>query len=73
LVSFRALERSDFPLLQQWLSESHVDAWWHEPLDRAGLEQKYGLRIDGIEPTHVFIIEHQGQPIGWIRDPLTWL
>jgi aminoglycoside 6'-N-acetyltransferase len=67
LVSFRALERSDFPLLQRWLSEPHIDAWWHEPLDLAGLEQKYGPRIDGIEPTHVFIIEHEDKPIGWIQ------
>jgi aminoglycoside 6'-N-acetyltransferase len=67
LVSFRALERSDFPLLQRWLSEPHVNAWWHEPLDLAALEQKYGPRIDGIEPTHVFIIEHESQPIGWIQ------
>jgi RimJ/RimL family protein N-acetyltransferase len=67
LVSFRALERSDFPLLQRWLSEPHVDAWWHEPLDLAGLEQKYGPRIDRIEPTHVFIIGHETLPIGWIQ------
>ena len=67
MVSFRALERSDFPLLERWLSEPHVDAWWHEPLDLAGLEQKYGPRIDGTEPTHVFIIEHETQPIGWIQ------
>jgi RimJ/RimL family protein N-acetyltransferase len=67
LVSFRALERSDFPLLQRWLSEPHVNAWWHDALDLAGLEQKYGRRIDGIEPTHVFIIEHESRPIGWIQ------
>jgi aminoglycoside 6'-N-acetyltransferase len=67
VVSFRALERSDFPLLQRWLSEPHVDAWWHESLDLAGLEQKYGPRIDGIEPTHAFIIEHESRPMGWIQ------
>jgi aminoglycoside 6'-N-acetyltransferase len=67
LVSFRALERSDFPLLQRWLSEPHVDAWWREPLDLAGLEQKYGPRIEGIEPTHVFIIGYETRSIGWIQ------
>jgi RimJ/RimL family protein N-acetyltransferase len=67
LVSFRALARPDFSLLLRWLSEPHVDAWWHEPLDLTRLEQKYGPRIDGIEPTHVFIIEHEAQPIGWIQ------
>ncbi len=67
LVSFRPLARSDFPLLQRWLSEPHVDAWWHEPLELAGLEKKYGPRIDGIEPTHVLILEHDARPIGWIQ------
>jgi RimJ/RimL family protein N-acetyltransferase len=66
-ISFRALERSDFLLLQRWLSEPHVDQWWHEALDLAGLEQKYGPCIDGIEPTHVFIIEHESRPMGWIQ------
>jgi aminoglycoside 6'-N-acetyltransferase len=67
LLSFRALERSDFPLLQGWLSAPHVDAWWHDALDLAGLEHKYGPRIDGIEPTYVFMIERGSQPIGWIQ------
>jgi aminoglycoside 6'-N-acetyltransferase len=67
LISFRALERSAFPLLQRWLSEPHVDVWWHNALDLAGLELKYGPRIDGIEPTHVFIIEYESRPIGWIQ------
>jgi aminoglycoside 6'-N-acetyltransferase len=53
LVSFRALARSDFPLLQRWLSEPHIDAWWQGPLDLPGLEQKYGPRVDHIEPCHV--------------------
>lgn len=41
--------------------------WWREPLDLAGVEAKYGPRVDGAEPTHVFVIEHGGRPIGWIQ------
>jgi aminoglycoside 6'-N-acetyltransferase len=67
LISFRRLVRSDFPLLQQWLSEPHVDRWWHQPLDLPRLEQKYGPRIDGMEPVHVFIMEYGDRPIGWIQ------
>lgn len=66
-ISFRALERSDFPLLRRWLSEPHVDEWWHEPLDLPGLEKKYGPRIDEVEPTRVFVMEHEKRPIGWIQ------
>jgi RimJ/RimL family protein N-acetyltransferase len=66
-ISFRPLRRSDFPLLQEWLSAPHVVAGWHEPLDLGGVEAKYGPRIDGTEPTHVFIIEYTGRPVGWIQ------
>jgi len=66
-LSFRPLRSSDFPLLQEWLSAPHVAAWWHEPLDLAGVYAKYGPRVDGTEPTHVFVIEHNGRPIGWIQ------
>jgi hypothetical protein len=32
-----------------------------------GASKKYGARIDGIESTHVFIIEYESRPIGWIQ------
>ena len=44
-----------------------MDAWWHERLDLAGVAEKYGRRVDGFEPTHVFVIEHEGRPVGWIQ------
>jgi len=44
-----------------------VDAWWHEPLDLATVAAKYGPRVDGAEPTHVFAIEYSGRAIGWIQ------
>ena len=51
----------------RWLSEPHVDAWWQKPLDLAGLERKYGPRIDKIEPVHVFMIQYGTRPVGWIQ------
>jgi aminoglycoside 6'-N-acetyltransferase len=44
-----------------------VAVWWHECLDLAGVEAKYGPRVDGDEPTHVFVIEHCERPVGWIQ------
>lgn len=61
------MRHSDLPLLQRWLQLPHVDAWWHEPLDLAGVVAKYGPRIDGVVPTHMFVIEHEGRAIGWIQ------
>lgn len=66
-ISFRPLGRFDFPLLQKWLSAPHVVAGWHEQLDLAGVHSKYGPRVDGKEPTHVFAIEYAGKPVGWIQ------
>jgi RimJ/RimL family protein N-acetyltransferase len=66
-IAFRPLRRDDLPLLQRWLALPHIDAWWHQPLDRDGLEATYGPRIDGTEPTHVFVIEYRGRTIGWIQ------
>jgi aminoglycoside 6'-N-acetyltransferase len=66
-ISFRPLSRSDFHLLQEWLSAPHVAAWWHERFDLASVDAKYGPRVDGAEPTHVFVIEQGGRPVGWIQ------
>jgi RimJ/RimL family protein N-acetyltransferase len=66
-ISFRPLERSDFPLLQEWLTAPHVAVWWNERADLASVEAKYSPRVDGAEPTHVFVIEQEGSPIGWIQ------
>jgi aminoglycoside 6'-N-acetyltransferase len=66
-ISFRPLDRSDFPLLQKWLSAPHVAAWWGDPLAVVAVDAKYGPRVDGTEPTHVFVIEHRGKPIGFIQ------
>ena len=36
-------------------------------LDPTSIEAKYGPRVDGVEPTHVFVIEWTAKPIGWIQ------
>ena len=67
IISFRQLGRSDFPLLQKWLAAPHVAVWWNERFDLASLEAKYGPAIDGNEPIHVYLIQVEGAPIGWIQ------
>jgi aminoglycoside 6'-N-acetyltransferase len=66
-ISFRPIGRSDFPLLQKWLAAPHVAVWWNEPFDLASLEAKYGPRIDGSEAIHVYFIQFEDVPIGWIQ------
>ena len=66
-ISFRPLSRADFPLLQRWLGESHVAMWWREPTGMEAIEAKFGPRIEGSDPVHVFIIDYGERPVGWIQ------
>lgn len=67
MLSFHPLRVEHLPLMQGWLSTPHVDAWWRTPLDAGGIRAKYGPRIDGGDPTHVFLIELDAEPIGFIQ------
>jgi aminoglycoside 6'-N-acetyltransferase len=66
-ISFRPMGRSDFSLVEKWLAAPHVAAWWNVHFDLASLEAKYGPCIDGSEPIHVFLIQFDCVPIGWIQ------
>ena len=66
-ISFRPIERADFPVMQKWLAAPHVAIWWNEPFDMVSLEAKYGSRIDGSEPIYTYVIQFEGIPIGWIQ------
>lgn len=49
------------------MSAPHVAAGCRQSLDLASFDLKYGPRVDGVEPTHVFVIECAGRPAGWIQ------
>lgn len=61
---FRPLDRSDLPLLAEWLGRPHVARWWREPSDLAAVEAAYGPLIDGSDPTEGFIAVRAGQGQG---------
>jgi aminoglycoside 6'-N-acetyltransferase len=66
-VSFRRLEREDFALLSDWFARPHVEPWWREEYDLASIEQHYGPGVDGVDPTELFIVEKNGQPVGFAQ------
>lgn len=66
-IAFRPMRRTDFPLLQKWLSEPHIDSWWHQPFTLAEVEETYGPRVDGTKPTHMYLILLNENPIGWVQ------
>lgn len=80
MITFRALVRSDLRTLKLWLNTPHVYEWWGRQtglgsLGGAGMdaatdiqvETKYGPDIDNNGPTHRFVIEFDGTPIGLIQ------
>jgi aminoglycoside 6'-N-acetyltransferase len=76
-LRLRPFGRPDLDLLCQWLSLPHVEQWWREPSDRAAVEARYGPAIDGADPTLLFVVELQGEPIGFaqsylLRDNPDW-
>jgi aminoglycoside 6'-N-acetyltransferase len=67
VLSFRALEPGDLPMLSEWLSESHVSKWWREPSDIESVRGRYGSAVEGSDPTDLFVVELDGAPIGMIQ------
>lgn len=64
-ITIRPLTRADLPMLLRWLNDPLVRTWWpREPPTRAGIEEKYGPRIDGTVPVRVFVYEYRGEPAG---------
>lgn len=66
-LSFRPLRREDFPLLSQWLSRPHVERWWREAYDIEAIERNYGPAVDGTDPTHMLIVDQDGEPVGFAQ------
>jgi aminoglycoside 6'-N-acetyltransferase len=65
------MTRDDFPALATWLRAPHVEAWFPwlhgETAASDAVEAEYGPCIDGIDPTELFVIESEGQPVGFIQ------
>jgi aminoglycoside 6'-N-acetyltransferase len=66
-IEFRPFSRADLPLLAQWLDTPHVARWWPS---RAGnsparLAEYYGPAIDGEDPSRLFLIGSDGEPVGF--------
>ena len=66
-VSFRPLERDDFPLLSWWLSRPHVQAWWPEEAASAPSSGATARRSTVHDATELFIVEVDGQAAGMVQ------
>ncbi|HEY5454023.1 MAG TPA: GNAT family N-acetyltransferase [Acidothermaceae bacterium] len=70
-VTLRPMTRDDFPALATWLRAPHVEAWFPwghgETVAREAVEAEYGPCIDGDDPTELFVIEADGEPVGFVQ------
>lgn len=67
VLNFRPLARDDFPLLCRWLAEPHVLLWWEQDPSPEAVEAKYGPSLDGQDPTEHFVVECDGDDVGFIQ------
>ena len=66
-MAFRRLQFVDVPRLADWQGRPHVARWWREPADIASITSKYAPVLEGRDPTEVFVIEFEGEPVGLIQ------
>jgi aminoglycoside 6'-N-acetyltransferase len=76
-ITLHPVGPADLPLLSRWESAPHVARWWQEPSDLASVVEKYTPRIEGRDPTEMFVIEVDGDPAGMVqryrhRDDEAW-
>lgn len=62
---FKPLQKTDLPLLFEWLSLPHVAEWWRETKDYESFAKKYKnyIAIDEVGP---YLIYDKDKPIGYI-------
>ncbi len=68
-IGFRRMTLDDLPLMQRWLQAPHVLEWWWGGIapPYEAVEEKYGPRIRGEEPTDPYVILSGDRPIGYIQ------
>lgn len=70
VVGLRAMSRADLPDLLRWRRAPHVARWFDGsgPVTPEAFEERYGPRIDGDDPTRMFVVTVDGRPVGFLQD-----
>lgn len=66
-VGFRPLQRSDFPLLADWLAEPLVARWWNHETSAQAVERDFGPSVDRIDISETFLCCLDDRPFGLIQ------
>jgi aminoglycoside 6'-N-acetyltransferase len=74
VLAFRRLAIDDLPMVRGWLNEARVNRWYRgKPWTLEDVERKYLPRIEGEQPTKVYVVSIDGTDAGliqsyWIAD-----
>jgi RimJ/RimL family protein N-acetyltransferase len=66
-IGLRPLGYEDLARVAGWLAVPHVARWWLDSSDVDSVTATYGPCITGEDPTEVFVIEVDGEPVGIIQ------
>jgi RimJ/RimL family protein N-acetyltransferase len=67
VVTLRQMGEADLQLVGSWLQEPHVAPWY---LQGTTLEEELAdchESLRGAHPTHLYVVEDEGCPIGWCQ------
>jgi RimJ/RimL family protein N-acetyltransferase len=64
------MTRADLVDVLRWRQAPHVARWFvgSGPVTEAAIAARYGPRIDGTDPTRMWIVEVDDGPIGFLQD-----
>ncbi len=66
-IDFRPLSRADFPLLQCWLQQPHVAAWWPSGATADSVAEEFTPLLDADSTTRAYVVLLDGRAIGYIQ------
>ncbi|WP_183092289.1 GNAT family N-acetyltransferase [Nocardioides stalactiti] len=69
-VTLRPMTRADLPALVRWRQAPHVARWFVSggPATADTIAAHYGPRIDGVGATRMWVVEVDGEPVGFVQD-----
>ncbi len=67
-VTFRTMRLDDLPDLLRWQQAPHAERWFHgSRLTLAAAEERYGPRIEGADPTRMWVVQVGGRDVGYAQ------
>jgi RimJ/RimL family protein N-acetyltransferase len=66
-LHFRSMTAADLPRLREWLGRPHVRRWWDEHETFENVARHCLPRIEGEDPTRLFVIELDARSVGFIQ------